>query len=282
LNANKVTAAFSGERRKLFFFLLASFAINSVAIEFLIGGIRQGYDATTFLQAMNPSVGAGEEGGEKIVFASLASLSSDSVSLKNRATTAPPIASKANASEPVSTSNWSPSPASSGGDGPARISRTEIVEQKGGKPQGESNADVNSQFSFDGMPAMPLAVPGTTSRGLFSRPPEILPTPQAISDPKQLAQSNRIRIQAKVNESLSRLRSNWQRNGMGAGCLVWVDSDWHQFSIECDPVASLRSELIFALSSSQFILSQEIPDKSWHCIMVGTEQHRKTCPDQIK
>jgi hypothetical protein len=282
LNSNNVTAAFGGARYNLFFFFLASVAINFIAIEFLIGEVNQGYGAISFLKSENPSIGAVKVGGEKIVFASLASLNSDYVALKNRATTAPPIVSITNASEPFSSSNQSPSSAASGGDGQTRISAAEVAEQGGGKPKDASSVAENSPFSFDGMPAMPLAVPGTTSRGLFSRPPEIFPIPQAISDPKQLAQSKRIRAQAKVNESLSKLRANWQRKAIGAECLVWVDPDWHQFSVDCEPAAPTQSELIFALSSDQFSPSKNTPDVSWHCINFSTEQQRKTCPDQRK
>ena len=286
LNSNNVAAIFSGERRNLLLFLLVSLAINFTAIKFLIGGAKQGSGAISSIKAENPSIGAAEGGGEKIVFASLDTFNSgfatDTTNIKNKATTALPIASKESASETVNSSKKLPSIASSGGDSQARVSEAEVIEQKGSNPQDVPNTPTNSQFSFDGMPAMPLAVPGTTSRGLFSRPPEAFPIPQAVSDPKQLAQSKRIRIQAKVNESISKLRGNWQRDRTGAECLVWVDPDWHQFSVDCDPVTPSRSDLISALSSSQFTLSQTMPDISWHCIRVGTEQNRKTCPDPKK
>jgi hypothetical protein len=274
----KAVASVDGLRRGLLFSLLASLFINYTAIKFLIGGAKQGNAVNSSLKSVDSAIGAEKDAVETVVFVPLDSAGSSGLTKKSKEATAAAMATAVNASEPVSSSNlWMPDVSSSGSSRSTAYG-ADRVEKDDGNSQDSSSPATNSQFSFEGMPAMPLSVPGTTSRGLFSRSPETFTKSQAIPDAKQLARAKQIEIQSKLTQSLSKARDKWDSYGSSVECLVWINDQWNQFAVDCTPEKPFRRELVFMLADKHLFHSQTPSRDSWHCVRVGTVQSGLKCP----
>lgn len=257
-------------------FIALSFFLNCVAIKLLIGGAVQADGVKPGTGSTKATISSGSN-VEQIVFADLENFPSNASTTYSSASA---VSSAAGPTLDQRSDVFSQNQFTSA----ARESESRI--QDAGLETNKSIVQDNSeaprtvspnQFSFDGMPQLTSPVPGNGGHGLFSRPPDVFQENLATPGQKQLLQSRRIQAQARVTETLSKIRDSWIRNKFRAACVVLTDPDWNQFFVDCEPEQPAKSELVFLLSNQYLRYSENGTRKSWKCIKIDTGNSSLQC-----